>query len=179
MSGEVTQKELNHIVNNITNNLISTADNLQSNQMGLQEQIINLDHKKIDKNNLSLSEINLSKTYNQNITNLYSDGQLKNVQQEVTFDSKIVNENFILGNAVSIIINPEQPFISEKTGNVVSKQLFNLYLLNNQINLQLIDTDDDSVYRLIWNNNLKQFEGPTEEVKENSHEVLVGWVVLK
>ena len=42
----VTQEELNKVVNNLSNNLEATSINLQNNQNGLQEQIINLDHKK-------------------------------------------------------------------------------------------------------------------------------------
>lgn len=37
-------------IENLQINLIGTANNLQENQMGLQEQIINLDNQKMDKN---------------------------------------------------------------------------------------------------------------------------------
>jgi len=45
----VTQHELNQVVNNLSNNLIGTANNLQINQTGLQQQILDL-----DKNNILL-----------------------------------------------------------------------------------------------------------------------------
>ena len=47
MSEEI--QRLEQSIANLQNNLSGTAHNLQSNQMGLQEQIINLDHKKMDK----------------------------------------------------------------------------------------------------------------------------------
>lgn len=43
----VTQHELNRVVNNLTNNLVGTAHNLQENQMGLQEQILDLNKQGI------------------------------------------------------------------------------------------------------------------------------------
>lgn len=38
----VTQDELNYVVNNLSNNLVGTANNLQENQIGLQKQILDL-----------------------------------------------------------------------------------------------------------------------------------------
>jgi hypothetical protein len=44
MNAEIERVEQS--ISNLQNNLTGTAHNLQNNQNGLQEQIINLDHKK-------------------------------------------------------------------------------------------------------------------------------------
>ena len=176
----VTQEELNKVVNNLSNNLQATSINLQNNQMGLQEQIIGLDNLMIYKNNLTLSDIDLTKIYKTESTSIYRDGKVELAVGEVTFDVKTVNENFILGTCMTMYNSQETTLnLSTLQGSSKADQLFNLYKLNNQINLLIIDIDDDSVFRLIWNDNLKQFEGNTEEVKEGTNEVFVGWTVLK
>ena len=47
MLDRVTQSQLNTVINNITKNLIGTANNLQENQMRLQKQILDLNKKDI------------------------------------------------------------------------------------------------------------------------------------
>ena len=129
-------------------------------------------------NELKLSDIDLNITYNYKVRNMYRDGIRIN-SGNVKFiveDSNDFQDNSIIGR---VEVTSDTNSTGIRGIGTFYTALFNLYLLNGTINLLMVDIDDDTVMRLMWNKNKNHFEGTTEEIKENSNEVLVGWFVLE
>lgn len=96
----VTKEELDVVVKNLNNNIISTADNLQNNQNLLQEQIIALDSKIINPNNDIYEQF-------ENLINIHTVGKY-------TYHSEIKYKN----NS-KIIVKGEKNIIFDSKNNTI------------------------------------------------------------
>ena len=155
----VTQHELNNVVNNLSNNLVGTANNLQENQMGLQEQILDL-----QKNNVLLGTF-YYRIFNPNTdvrnyltksTKQAETDNLRNLDYEairqavdgIEVDSKEINNTFVL-----------------TTGSNIHKELYELFyeressIPYSRIDIETIgfvnNNTGDSVYgKVIYNDGI-------------------------
>ena len=123
MNAEIEKVEQS--IANLQNNLIGTAHNLQNNQNGLQEQIINLDHKKMDKN--------IDVGFKIEVGQVYENLEWVGAENLITI-TEIVEEKFDC-----IRFTYEEKFISDKspTGTIIQNGTGILDTTTNEITLHV------------------------------------------
>ena len=175
----VSEATLNEAIDNLNKNIQNASVNLNKN---IQNASFNLNQniqnavKNIGESNLNI--INLNVDYKSEVNLLGRENTFRNVKITIKFTPYLIKENYILGYALSINDDYADPIYTGVSPTEPEKQLFQLYNLNNKINLIIVDIDDDTVQRLVWNTDKNLFEGTMEEVKEKSIEAFVGWVEM-
>ncbi len=76
-------KNLEKSIDNVVSNLVGTANNLQQNQNGLQDQIIEVNNNTLKKNSINYFEV----------TEFFSDSQLEKMEQLKKKNLKLTSSN--------------------------------------------------------------------------------------